>query len=153
MKLTTIIPITLCAVLCGCGTAKVSSRREIAAAPTTKPTTIYVSDFDLDASNIKSEPELLPLPSKAPGPLGNILPPLPGAPKDSQILARELVDSMSASMVKDLAKAGLNARRLSRGATMPTTGWLVRGRFSEVNQGNQLNWATLDFGVGNTDLQ
>src|SRR5436305_276877 len=98
-----IISAGLCAALCGCGTAKVSGQHEIGAAPTGKPTMIYVSDFDLDASNIKSEPGVLPPPPKLPGPLGDILPPL-GAPKDPQVLARDLVDSMSTSLVKDLTK-------------------------------------------------
>ena len=79
---------------------------------------IYVSDFDLDAANIKSERGMLPTPPKLPG-LGDILPPLPGTPKDPKVLARDLVDSMSASLVRDLTKAGLNARRLTPGAPIP----------------------------------
>ncbi len=153
MKLPFIIPITLCAALCGCGTAKVSGRREIAPGPTTKPTTIYVSDFELDAAHIKAQGSLLPFPPKLPGPLGDILPPLPGAPKDPQVLARDLVESMSASMVKDLTKAGLNARRLAASAPTPSSGWLVRGVFTDVNQGNQLSRTMIGFGVGKTDLQ
>ncbi len=152
MKITTISRLTFCAALCGCGTAKVSGRHEIGAAPAPKPTMIYVADFDLDASKIKSEPGMLPTP-KLPGPLGNILPPPPGTPKDPQVLARDLVDSMSASLVNDLTKAGVNARRLAPGAPIPTSGWLVRGVFTDVNQGNQLSRAVIGFGSGKTDLQ
>ena len=147
-----IISAGLCAALAGCGTAKVASRTEIGAAPVGKPKTIYVSDFDLDAANVKSDPGLLPVP-KMPGPLGDMMPPMPGAPKDPQKLARKLVDEMSGSLVKDLNKAGLNARRLSRGEPMPGSGWLVRGVFTEVNQGNQLSRAVIGFGMGKTDLQ
>ncbi len=136
-----------------CGSAKVSGQREISATPTNKPTVIYIADFDLDAADIKAEKGLLPPPPKLPGPLGNALPPLPGAPKDPQKLARELVDEMSESLVKDLTKAGLTARRLRTGEPLPTTGWLVRGVFTEVNQGNQLNRAVIGFGAGKTDLQ
>jgi hypothetical protein len=153
MKITTISLLTLGAALCGCGTAQVSGRREIVAAPTDKPVTIYVSDFDLDASHIKSEPGLLPAPPKLSGPLGQIVPPPPGAPKDPQALARDLVDSMSASLVNDLTKAGRNARRLAPGAPLPASGWLVRGVFTDVNQGNQLRRAVIGFGMGRTDLQ
>jgi len=142
----------VCATLCGCGTAKISSRREIAAAPVGKPTTIYVADFDLDAANVKSEAGMLPT-LKLPGPLGEALPPMPGSPKDPKKLARQLVDEMSDSLVKDLAKAGMTARRLSPGATMPNSGWLVRGVFTDVNQGNQLTRAVIGFGKGKTDLQ
>jgi len=141
------------AALCGCATAKFSGRREISAAPAAKPAMIYVADFDLDAANIKSEPGVLAALPKVPGPLGSILPPLPGAPKDPDTLARELVDSMSATLVKDLTKAGLTARRLPTGEPLPTAGWLVRGVFTDVNQGNQLRRAVIGFGLGKTDLQ
>jgi hypothetical protein len=152
MKLTTISLLTLCVTLSGCGTAKVACRQEIGVAPTTKPTIIYVSDFDLDAANIKAEHGLLPAPPKLPG-LGEILPPLPGTPKDPQKLARGIVDEMSTALVKDLTRAGLNARRLRVQETLPTTGWLVRGVFTDVNQGNQLHRAVIGFGLGKTDLQ
>jgi hypothetical protein len=152
MKKITITLLTLCAALCGCGTAKVTGRREISAMPATKPATIYVSDFDLDAADIKSQRGLLqPLP-KLPGPLGDFLPPLPGAAKDPQKLARKLVDEMSTSLVNDLNKAGLNARRLGRSDPIPASGWLVRGVFTDVNQGNQLTRAMIGLGTGKTDL-
>jgi len=101
----------------------------------------------------KSEPGLLPTPPKLPGPLGTVLPPPPGAPKDPQVLARELVASMSASLVKELTNAGLNTRRLAPGTPIPTSGWLVRGVFTDVSQGNQLRRAVIGFGAGKTDLQ
>jgi hypothetical protein len=148
-----IISAGLCAMLCGCGTAKVSSSRSIGVAPAAKPATIYVADFDLDAANIKSKSGLLPPLPKLPGPLGDMLPPLPGAPKDPQKLARNLVDEMSTALVKDLTKAGLNARRLTSTNSVPTSGWLVRDVFTEVNQGNQLTRAMIGFGAGKTDLQ
>lgn len=142
-----------CAALCGCGTATVSSQHGIGTAPKGKPTMIYVSDFDLDASTIKSESGMLPPPPTLPGLLGNVLPPLPGTPKDPQVLARDLVDSMSTSLVEDLTEAGVGARRLTPGNPIPTSGWLVRGVFTDVNQGNQLSRAVIGFGAGKTDLQ
>src|SRR5439155_7706883 len=45
------------------------------------------------------------------------------------------------------------ARRLPSGAPMPTSGWLVRGVFTDVSQGNQLSRAVIGFGAGKTDLQ
>jgi hypothetical protein len=145
--------LTLLAMLCGCGTAKVSAQHEISATPGTKPATIYVADFDLDAASIKSDTGFIPAPPKLPGLLGNTLPALPGTPKDPRRLARDLVDSMSESLVRDLTNAGLNASRLTRGVSLPTNGWLVRGVFTEVNQGNQLRRAVIGFGAGKTDLQ
>jgi hypothetical protein len=114
---------------------------------------VYVADFDLDVISIKTDPAAPPAPPKAPGLLGKVLPPPPGAKKDPQDLARELVNSMSAAIVKDLTQAGLTARRLSTGEPLPTAGWLVRGVFTNVNQGNQLERAVIGFGKGRTELQ
>ncbi len=114
---------------------------------------IYIADFEIDAANIKTDKAAPPAPPKAPGLLGKVLPPPPGAKTDPQDLARELVDSMSAAIIKDLTEAGLTARRLPTGDPLPTAGWLVRGVFTNVNQGNQLERAVVGFGKGKTDLQ
>jgi len=143
----------LCLILCGCGTARVSSRHEVDTLPAGTPAMIYVSDFDLDASKIRSEQGILSVPPRLPGPLGKILPPPPGAPKDPQVLARDIVSSMSTSLVEELGKAGLNARRIVSGVPLPSSGWLVRGVFTDVSQGNQLRRAVIGFGAGKTDLQ
>ena len=143
----------LSVTLCSCGTAKVSGQRETGSAPTGMPTMIYVSDFDLEVVNVKSDRGLLPPPPKLPGPFGDKMPALPGTPKDPQVVAHELVDSMSMTLVRDLTKAGLKARRLARAEAIPTSGWLVRGVFTEVNQGNQIHRAVIGFGAGKTDLQ
>ena len=139
--------------LCGCGTAKVAGHRETGIAHTARPAVVYVTDFDLEVGKITSEQGLLLPPSKPPGPLGSILPPLPGTPKDPAKLARELVNSMSEALVKDLGKAGLTTRRLGRSDQVPSSGWLVRGVFTEVNQGNQMERSMIGFGMGKTDLQ
>jgi hypothetical protein len=143
----------LATVFWGCSSAKVTGRREFNVTPTAKPVTIYVADFDLDAADIKSQPGLLPQPPALPGPFGDVLPPLPGASKDPQKLARELVGEMSESLVKDFTKAGFTARRLTDTRALPASGWLVRGVFTDVNQGNQLRRAVIGFGAGKTDLQ
>lgn len=152
-----LVIIGMATVLSGCGTAKVASQHAITPAPPTKPAIVYVADFDLDTNGMKGKSGILPALPKPPGPMGNglplHLPPLPRASKDPQTRARELVDSMSASIVRDLAKAGLNARRLSAKETPPNTGWLVRGAFTTVNQGDQLQRAAIGFGAGKTDLQ
>ena len=151
-----IVPVLLAglsAALCGCGTAKVANRREIGPGPLTKPAVIYVADFDLDVSDIRADRGILPLPFKTPAPLADLLPSSPLTPKSSEAIARELVDSMSAALVKDINKAGLTARRLRTCTSLPGSGWLVRGVFTSVDQGNQLTRALIGFGAGKTDLQ
>ncbi|HKQ39720.1 MAG TPA: DUF4410 domain-containing protein [Verrucomicrobiae bacterium] len=148
-----LLSLALCSLLCGCGTAKISSRREVGVAPAAKPTAIYVVDFEAEPSKIKPDRGILPALPRVPGPIGSFLPPLPGTPKDPEVLARDIVNAMSAALVNDLAKAGLNARRLKQGEPMPKSGWLVRGMFTTVNQGDQLQRAMIGFGAGKTDLQ
>lgn len=142
-----------CALLTGCGSAKVTHQQSVGVKPTVKPTIIYVSDFDLDTANVKAEPGILPPPPRLPGVLNGALPPLPGTPKDPQVIARDVVDSMSTSLVAELTDAGLNTRRLAPSEPVPATGWLVRGVFAQVNQGNQLRRAVVGLGAGKTDVQ
>ena len=63
------------------------------------------------------------------------------------------MELMSESITKNLNKAGFNATRLAPGASMPTDGWLIRGVFTEVQEGNRLQRAMIGFGQGATDLQ
>lgn len=149
----TVLAISFGIVTGFCGSAKITGERAISATPANKPVIIYVADFELDAVDIKSEKGLLPPPPKLPGLLGDKLPTPPGAPKDPQKLARELVNEMSESLVKSLTEAGFTARRLTSTNNLPTNSWLVRGVFTEVNQGNQLRRAVIGFGKGKTDLQ
>jgi hypothetical protein len=142
------IPILISTMLCGCGTATISRQHEIDAAPVGKPATIYVTDFDLETSNIKFQRSLLPLLPKLPG-----LSPFPGAPKNPEARARDVVDSMSIALVKDLTKAGFTASRLGRGGRLPASGWLVRGVFTHIDEGHQLSRALIGFGAGKTDVQ
>lgn len=148
-----VILIGLGTELCGCGTAQIAQRREVGALPAQKPEVIYVTDFELEAGKVKTEKGLLPTLPKAPGPLGDMLPPLPGTAKDPEVVARETAEGMSTALVKSLGKVGCDARRLRAKEPMPKTGLLVRGVFTEVNQGNQLRRAVIGFGAGKTDLQ
>lgn len=137
-------------LLVGCKSATVTGQRELAPAGAAKPTIIYVADFELDAATIQHEAGILPETS---GPLGRVGRRLSGAPQDPQTRARELVVSMAVSIVKKLTKSDLAASRLTPGMPLPRDGWLVRGIFTEVQEGNRLRRAMIGFGVGQTDLQ
>jgi len=135
-------------LLVGCTTAKVVSRSELAAAPSpgSRPT-IYVADFELDAADVKSE-SLLPHVLSRPRVIGPL-----GLRQDPEAQAHQLIELMSRSIVENLTKAGLTAQRLAAGAAMPTEGWIVRGVFLEVDQGNRLRRAIIGFGAGATEMQ
>ncbi len=137
-------------LLAGCNTAKVTSQRDFSPAPGQKPAMIYVANFDLGAQNIEHEDGAL---SGRRGPLGRVGNRLSGASQDPAARARQLVDSMAESLVKDLRNAGFNATRLPPGAPLPGDGWLLQGAFVEVQEGNRLRRAMIGFGQGETDLQ
>ncbi|PYO11692.1 MAG: hypothetical protein DMD75_10040 [Candidatus Rokuibacteriota bacterium] len=47
----------------------------------------------------------------------------------------------------------MNARRLRAGDSQPDVGWLIRGIFTQVDEGNRLHRAVIGFGAGQTELQ
>lgn len=146
--------VALCVLLLGCSKAEVTGQRDLAGPPVAKPVIVYIADFELDAATIQSGPSLLPRPQLPHGPLGGVLlARRPGAPKDPAARARELVDLMARSLAQDLNTAGIPARRLAPGEPPPPSGWLVRGVFTDVNEGNRLRRALIGFGQGETQLQ
>jgi len=147
------VALVLPALLTGCGSAKVRTDRELAATPAQRPTIVYVTDFELDVANVHAERGILPPPPPPLPGLGDVLPKLPGTPREPASRAREVVELMSKSLVKDLNDKGLTTRRLARGESLPAHGWLVRGVFTNVQEGNQLRRAVIGFGAGSTDLQ
>ena len=141
--------LTAC-LLMGCKSAEVTEQRDLSPATATKPGIIYVADFELDAQKIQHEEGIL---SGRPGPAGRVSERLYGTSQNPEARARKLVNLMADTLVKDLIKADLTASRLAPGAPLPTQGWLVRGVFAEVQEGNRLRRAVIGFGVGQTDMQ
>jgi len=66
--------------------------------------------------------------------------------------AQSLVDTMSTAIVGDLAKKGIAAERLPANSPLPKQGWLVRGIFQKVDEGDRVKRAVIGFGSGQTDL-
>ncbi len=115
-----------------------------------RPSAIYVADFDLGQEAIKPTDSNL---ASRRGPVGRVGSRLSGTKGDPESRARELVDLMSKSLVKELTKAGFTANRLAPGTPLPTNGWLVRGVFTEVGEGNRLKRSMIGMGQGQTDVQ
>ncbi len=146
-----ILTLGLFLLLFGCGTAKVTQQSDIGTVPTGRPAVVYVADFDLDVGQIQSSGIMSALPVR---PLsGGILPrPFGLLPQDKETTARNLVDLMANSLVKDLKANGFEAQRISSADALPRQGWLVRGIFTQVDEGNRLRRAIIGFGAGKTDL-
>ena len=143
--------LTLAAVCgLGCKTARVTSEHELAPPVSVKPTVVYVADFELGAQNIQHEEGIV---SGRIGPVRRVEERLYGGSSDPAARARQLVDLMANSLLKELSKAGFNAIRLQHGAPVPTEGWLLCGVFTEVQEGNRLRRAMIGFGEGQTDIQ
>lgn len=134
----------------GCQTANVTAEVDHAPPSMAKPAAVYVTDFELGVQTIKHEEGPL---GERPGPAGRVGARLSGASADPAARAQALVDLMANSLVKELAKAGFAARRLPPGAQVPAQGWLLRGLFTEVQEGNRLRRAMIGMGQGQTDIQ
>jgi len=144
------LPIVLLAAVCfaPCGFAQ-SSAPPDAAQPKhvfTKDMTIYVRDFELDAQNVQVDkggqvrPGILERPSKR-------------QQHDPEAQAKKIVDTMSKSLISDLHKAGYKAVRLDPNDPAPSTGALVSGVFTEVDEGDRLHRALIGFGSGSVNMQ
>lgn len=132
--------------------AEISEAREIDEMRVYAPVAIYVSDFELDVEMIQLEPGLLLVPSTHPLRLPGIVSKLAGIPENPAVRARELIDLMAVSLVRNLAQAGLKASRLPPSELIPGKGWLLRGVFVEIGEENRVRRAAIGFGVTKTDL-
>ena len=148
---------TLCALLVfACAIASPAPAKAQAAAPaaaaqqTVKPnftsdTIIYVSDFELDASNVTADQSG----SNRPGIIER---PRKREEHDPQAQAAKLVNTMSTSLVDDLKKAGYKVERVPPGGLPPKMGAWVHGVFTEVDEGNSRRRAVIGFGQGQASM-
>ena len=113
-----------------------------------KDTKVWVNDFDLDAGDVKTDKG---------GVIGEVRPGILERPRkrcerDPECQAKKLVDLMAKSIVSDLEKAGYKAERLPPGASQPATGALLKGVFTEVDEGNSRRRAIIGFGSGEAKM-
>jgi len=140
-------------LLTGCQlhkTATVTGERNYASPATNRPTAIYVADFELPAGAIQSQDGLL---SGRRGRVGQAADRLYGKSSDPDTRAQQLVALMSKSLLKNLSKAGFQAVRQPPDAPLPAQGWLLRGSFSLVQEGNRLQRSVIGMGAGQTDIK
>lgn len=102
------------------GGAEVTEEASTARAQTVEPKRVYVEDFKLEVAATEQGGELI----QRPRILREVLSGDPAAQ------AKQIVDQMAVSLVKDLDAAGVPAQRLEAGAPLPKDGWLVRGVFT-----------------------
>ena len=120
--------------------ARPTSFQQPAATPAPdKSKIVYVSDFELDAlgANGKLEKSVPAIPPSAAAQLD------PKREQGPVEKAGRLVDFMSATLVKELEKAGYSAHRLRPGETRPTDGIRISGIFGEPDEQNRLRRAVI----------
>lgn len=106
--------------------------------PAGKPEVIYIRNFEIEASGISQG-----------GRLGGRLPRLQQNPEEE---AHKLVEVLASALTEELQNRKVPARRLYPGEDMPHKGWLVKGEFLEVDEGNRLRRAAIGFGAGSTEM-
>jgi hypothetical protein len=119
--------------------APLPSPQPLATPDSNKSKVIYVNDFELDAVDAsgklqKSVPAIPPSVAKQMDPKRE------QSPVEQ---AGRLVDFMSATLVKELERAGYSAHRLRPGETRPTDGIRISGIFGEPDQQNRLHRAVM----------
>lgn len=117
--------------------AAASAQPQTAEASGAPSKVVYVSDFELDVPNAKDEKN---------APAGGATPAASSDTKKEEgpaEQARELVDLMSSTLVKELQKAGYTARRLRPGEARPTEGVGIQGVFAEPDEQNRLRRAVI----------
>jgi Domain of unknown function (DUF4410) len=115
----------------------------------TKDMTNYVHDFELDAQDVKVDNG---------GVLSQVRPGIfertsKRQQQDPEAQAKKIVDTMSKNLIADLRNAGYKAERLGPDDPVPSTGALVTGVFTEVDEGNHMHRALIGFGSGSTNME
>ncbi|MEM5403478.1 DUF4410 domain-containing protein [Paraburkholderia unamae] len=132
----------LVATLCLCAFAPLAAAQQPVAP------LVYVTDFELDAANVKQDSNPV---ENARERMGGVLPRL--RHRDPQQQADQVVTKMADALVNDLREKGLDARRLPGGTPLPAQGWLVRGVFLSVDEGNSMRRAVVGFGSGASQIE
>jgi hypothetical protein len=123
--------------LAGCSNAKMVAFKDVSTETGSRPAVVYVADFELAPGSIQSQTLTASLP------IHSFL---------ERSKAESLVTEMNAAIVADLAKEGIIAVRLPANGPFPKQGWLVRGVFTTVDEGNRVRRAVIGLGSGQTDV-
>ena len=104
--------------------------------PQGRPGIVYVQDFKVEKESSTEQESL------GGGRARAMIARLKGA---TEMQSSQVVDLMSSSLVSDLNRGGVKAVRLPAGQPLPKSGWLVRGVFTEVEQGSRALRAEVGF--------
>lgn len=131
-----------------CPAVKLTEEAAPAPAPADRPGVIYVTDFDLAADAVKEKSGIL-------GGEGPVRDRLRERREDRSPAetAQGLVNLLATSLVAEFGERGMKAERLRGDAVFPKEGWIVRGQFTEVDEGSRVRRAMIGFGSGKAEMQ
>lgn len=141
-----VLSLALAVMWCGGAAAQSFDRPEAVARPPSKVSVVYVVDFEINAEQVA------PQSSRFNGPVMSVLRGGPSALKAPEERAKDLKELMAKTITNTLIADGINAKRLTLGGPLPPEGWLIRGVFTKVDQGNRMQRATIGLGAGETHL-
>jgi hypothetical protein len=128
------------------GEVKVQSRTDESRQPDSAPSIIYVLDFDLGNDTTHHADK------QGPPVIGRVMSRV-SQRNDPREKAARLVELMSTSLVKGFTEQKIDARRCMPGTPLPDHGWLIRGVFTEIDEGKRIVRAALGFGAGATAME
>jgi len=118
--------------------------------PIARPQIIYVSDFALDVEHFEGDQGVeAVLPGRLRERFGQRMPhPMANSAPEQQV--EKIVAEMSRSLISSLKDKGFAAQRFSNigTASLPQSGWLLQGVFTEMDEGNRLKRAAIGLGQG-----
>jgi len=120
------------------------------------PNEVYVGDFVVEVGAIKPASGLVAGATETVGEVLQQRPRLLGGGILGKRLgsdtpqAGDVIDTLAASITDGLNKQGLGilAMRMPPGAPLPSSGWVINGRFVSVDPGNRAERAVVGFGTG-----
>jgi hypothetical protein len=124
--------------------AEVVSQADLATLPPGRATIVYVQDFKVEKESSSNDQQAL-----GGGRARALIDQVKSA---TGMQSSQVVDLMASSLVSDLNRGGVKAQRLGTGQPLPKDGWLVRGVFTQIDQGSRVLRAEVGFGAGSTDL-
>jgi len=165
-----IIPCLVALILEGCSSNSSSTSKaltggvnvtneSLGSARVNGPSKIYIEDFSLDISDLKTDSGVGGLANEVSG-SGGILGRLSqrmtrgSISGDAQAQVPQIISAMSQDLVSAFRERGIPAERLAQGAVRGVRGgWLVKGHFVDIDEGNRAQRAALGFGLGATQME
>lgn len=128
------------------GDVKVQTSTDESRRPDSAPSIIYVLDFDLGNESTHHAD------TQGPPVIGRVMSRM-SQRNDPREKAAQLVELMSTSLVKGFSEQKIDARRCLPDTPLPDHGWLIRGVFTEIDEGKRLVRAAVGFGAGATAME